>query len=397
MMSDLRPTDLIQGEIVRISNSGNGVLNYDDGEISIGPIRPEAVGQEVDAIVYDENHAFCLDESIQTEYYDNIMKAQTRQLLENPPDDSPGLGESIDVRIEGVNSSGHGPATYKGIPIRVRNIPPGISSGDTATVKIYRLEPSRFVATGETDISIRGSPPDVGDIFQATISRRTNSGNGLIESFVGSTINIGPIRESVPEKTIKAVLLDEEWAYCLTDSVVDENYDDVMAPRVSNSEAHTLEELQSKRQRNESDISPNRIIRGQGNRKDSFRYRVRRAYDAKCAICGQRITDPSGEYVEGESAHIYPVDGVEPEDRVEGGPDTIRNGLYLCRTHHWTFDHDWFIVEDDYTITVTVAPDADGYDVLKKYDDEQLLLPNDRSQWPAKHYIEAHRNKVVQK
>jgi predicted restriction endonuclease len=203
------------------------------------------------------------------------------------------------------------------------------------------------------------------------------------------------VRKGVVGQKIEAVLLNQEWAYCLTDSVVAENYDDVMAFHVANSETQTLEALSNKRTQSRSDASPNRIVRGDQPRKDSFRQRVREAYDTKCAICGQRITDPSGSYVEGIAAHIYPVSGVVPEDQLEGGPDTIRNGLYLCRTHHWTFDHDWFLIEDDYTIIVTAAPDADGYDLLKKYDGERLLLPDDRSQWPAKHYLDAHRNIVV--
>ena len=203
------------------------------------------------------------------------------------------------------------------------------------------------------------------------------------------------MREDVVGQKIEAVLLNQEWAYCLTDSVVGENYDDVMASRVADSGSHTLEELSRRRTQSHDSDSPNRIVRGNQPRKSSFRHRVREAYEAKCAICGQRITDPSGRYVEGVAAHIYPVSGVEPEDQLEGGPDTVRNGLFLCRTHHWTFDFDWFIIEDDYTITVTAAPNADGYDRLKKHDGERLFLPEDRSQWPAKHYIEAHRNKVV--
>lgn len=396
-MAGLLPGDLIQGKIVRISNNGNGMLDYGAGEISIGPIKPEAVGQEIDATVLDEDHAFCENDSIQTEYYRNAMVAQMGELINNFPEESIGLGELINVKIEGVNSSGHGPATYKGIPVRVHEIPQGISAGDRAKVRIYRLEPSRLLATGQTEISIIGSAPDIGDEFKVKISRRTNSGNGLIQSFVDSTINIGPVREGVVGQEIEAILLNQDWAYCLTDSVVNDNYDDVMTSHVAGSGTYALDELTRRRTQNGDNDSPNRIVRGDQPRKNSFTYRVREAYDAKCAICGQRITDPSGKYKEGVAAHIYPVSGVEPEDQLEGGPDTVRNGLYLCRTHHWAFDHDWFLIEDDYTITVTAAPNADGYDRLKKHDGKRLLLPDNRSKWPAKHYIKAHRHKVVGK
>jgi predicted RNA-binding protein with TRAM domain len=210
-MTDLQPTDLIHGEITRISNRGNGILDYGHGEISIGPVRPESVGEKVDAVVYDEDHAFCLDERVQTDYYDNTIKAQTGQLLENPPSECPGLGEEIDVEIEGINSSQHGPAAYRGIPVRVRNIPENVSIGETIPVKVYRIEPRRLVGSGLTDFSIRGRLPDIGDRFTAKITHRTNSGRGLVEEFVDQTVNVGPIRKDAIGNSIDVILLNNEW------------------------------------------------------------------------------------------------------------------------------------------------------------------------------------------
>lgn len=395
-MSDLQPTDIVHGEITRISNSGNGVLDYGSGEISVGPIRPEAVGREVDAVVYDEDHAFCLDESAQVEYYDNTRKAQTGQLLDNPPSDCPGLGDEIEVEIEGINSSQHGPATYRGIPVRVRNIPEGVSIGEIIPVKVYRIEPRRLVATGLTDISIRSRLPDTGDRFSAKLSHRTNSGRGLVESFVDHTINVGPVGEDAVGKTVDAILLNEEWAYCLTDSVVDEEYDEAMEPHISEV-TYNLEELSRKR-RARDDPEQNaigRVVRGEQRRRSSFRDQVIDAYDGTCAVCGQRIQDAnSGEYFEVEAAHIYPVSGVEADDSLEGGPDTVRNGLALCRTHHWVFDNGWFTITDEYVIKVRDDPSISGYEQIQPYDGERLKLPEDRSIWPAQHYLRAHKDNV---
>ena len=392
-MSKLRPTDLINGKITRISNSGNGVLDYGAGEISIGPVLPESVGTNVDAVVYDEDHAFCLDESVQVEYYDNTRKAQTGQLLDNPPSDCPGLGEEVDVEIEGINSSRHGPATYCGIPIRVRNIPESASIGETIPVKIYRIEPRRLVASGLTDISIRSHLPDVGERFTAKITHRTNSGRGLVEEFVERSINIGPVRTDAVGETVDAILLNEEWAYCLTDQVVDDGYDEAMAPHISGV-GYSVEELKRKREA-ERELADNRIIRGEKQRSSRFRTQVVQAYDGACAVCGQRIQDvETGKYFEVEAAHIYPVSGVEADDTLEGGPDTIRNGLALCRTHHWVFDNGWFTITDDYTIKVRGDSSTPGYEQIQQYNGEQLILPDDRSTWPAQHYLEAHRERV---
>lgn len=264
VMTEIQPTDLIHGKITRISNRGNGILDYGPGEISIGPVRPETVGEKVDAVVYDEDHAFCLDERVQTDYYDNTRKAQTGQLLENPPSECPGLGEEIDVEVEGINSSQHGPATYRGIPVRIRNIPEDVSIGETIPVKVYRIEHQRLVATGLTDFSIRGRLPDIGDRFTANITHRTNSGRGLIEEFVDQTINVGPVRKDTVGNTIDVILLNNEWGYCLDNQVVDEEYDHAMKPHVSDVE-YTLEELSRKREArdNQSENGVGRVVRGE--------------------------------------------------------------------------------------------------------------------------------------
>ncbi|GAB6879347.1 hypothetical protein JCM17823_16210 [Halorubrum gandharaense] len=395
-MTNLRPADVIHGEITRISNRGNGILDYGAGEISIGAIRPEAVGQAVDAVVYDEDHAFCLDMSAQVEYYDNTRKAQTGQLLDNPPKDCPGLGEVIEVEIKGINSSGHGPATYRGIPVRVRNIPENITNGETHSVKVYRIEPRRLIATGLTEFTVRSSLSDLGSRFSAKITSRTNSGNGLIEEFVGQKINIGPIKPETVGETVDAILLNEDWAYCLTPSVVAGDYDEAMSPHMTEVD-FTLDELSQKRnvRGQPPDTSNARIVRGEQRRRSRFRDEVIDAYDGACAVCGQRIKDAkSGEYFEVEAAHIYPVSGVEAEDSLEGGPDTVKNGISLCRTHHWTFDNGWFTITDDYRIKIKNDPSVPGYEMLEQYEGKELLLPDDRSFWPAQHYLEAHREKV---
>lgn len=94
------------------------------------------------------------------------------------------------------------------------------------------------------------------------------------------------------------------------------------------------------------------------------------------------------------AAHIFPVSGVEADDTIEGGPDTVNNGLALCRTHHWAFDHGWFIITNDYIIQVRGESSTQGFEQMKELDGEKLILPDNRSTWPAQHYLEAHREKV---
>lgn len=395
-MPELFPTDIIHGRIVRISNAGNGILDYGNGEISIGPVKETSVGEEVDAVVYDQNLALCLTASARTENYDNTVRAKMGQLVDNPPAECPGLGDVIDVELRGINSSRHGPADYEGIPVRVRNIPEGASTGDVISVKVYRLEQNRIVATGHTDIRLRSQLPDVGSKFSAIISRRTHSGNGLIESFPDD-INIGPIREGVVGKPVSAVFLGNGWAYCLDQSLVDDEYDAAMAVHVDDAPGISLQELSERRRNGTQKARDNlgQIRRGRTNRKSNFRNQIVEAYDGTCAVCGQRIVDAnSGDYFEIEAAHIYPVSGVEVDDTTEGGPDTIKNGFALCRTHHWAFDNGWFTISDDYTVHIRGDPSQPGYELLEQYDGVRLKLPEDESLWPAQYYLQAHRERV---
>lgn len=396
-MAELFPKDIIHGRIVRISNTGNGILDYGDGEVSIGPIEETAVGQEVDAVVYDRNLALCLTESARPENYDNTVRAKMGQLVDNPPTECPGLGDIIEIELQGINSSRHGSTEYRGIPVRVRNIPEGVSMGDRIPVKVYRLEQSQVIATGHTDIKLRTQLPDIGSKFSAIISRRTHSGNGLVESFPDEDINIGPIREGVVGEPVSAVFLGNGWAYCLDDSFADGEYDEAMAAHVDDAAGISLSGLSERRRNRTQNARENlgRIRRGRTGRSSSFRDQIVEAYDGTCAVCGQRIMNAnSGDYFEIEAAHIYPVSGVEVEDTTEGGPDTIKNGIALCRTHHWAFDNGWFTVSDDYTVHIRGEPSQPGYEALEQYDGTHLKLPKDESLWPARYYLQAHRERV---
>ena len=396
-MTELFPTDIIHGRIVRISNTGNGILEYGDGEISIGPVKETAVGQEVDAVVYDQNLALCLTESARPENYDNAVRAKMGQLVDNPPADCPGLGDIIEIKLQGINSSRHGSTEYRGIPVRVRNIPEGASTGDVIPVKVYRLEQNRVLATGHTDIRLRTQLPNIGSKFSAIITRRTHSGKGLIESFPNEDINIGPIREGVVGEPVSAIFLGNGWAYCLDNSFVDDEYDKAMAVHVDDAAGISLNDLSERRRNRTQKVGENlgQIRRGRTSRSSNFRDQIVEAYDGTCAVCGQRIMDAnSGDYFEIEAAHIFPVSGVEVDDATEGGPDTIKNGFALCRTHHWAFDNGWFTISDDYIIHIRGDHSQPGYEVLKQYEGVRLKLPEDESLWPAQYYLQAHRERV---
>ncbi|SMQ30705.1 putative restriction endonuclease [Pseudomonas helmanticensis] len=73
-------------------------------------------------------------------------------------------------------------------------------------------------------------------------------------------------------------------------------------------------------------------------RSQVFKRRVIAAYNYKCAVCAGGLKSPGGFY-ELEAAHVVPHSAA--------GADDVRNGLALCRSHHWAFDKGLFGVNSN--------------------------------------------------
>ncbi len=78
-------------------------------------------------------------------------------------------------------------------------------------------------------------------------------------------------------------------------------------------------------------------------RDEAFRHVLLYGYDFTCAVCGMKFR--LGELAEATAAHIIP--------KRREGTDDPRNGLALCRTHHWAFDAGVFSVTDDYRVELS--------------------------------------------
>lgn len=79
------------------------------------------------------------------------------------------------------------------------------------------------------------------------------------------------------------------------------------------------------------------------SRDRAFAHIVRGAYNATCAFTGLRILNGGGS-CEIEAAHVRSVE--------DNGPDSIRNGVAMSRTLHWSFDHGIISLEDDGRILI---------------------------------------------
>jgi putative restriction endonuclease len=85
-----------------------------------------------------------------------------------------------------------------------------------------------------------------------------------------------------------------------------------------------------------------------------------------------------------QSAHIYP--------KARDGSDDVRNGLCLCRRHHWALDVGWIALADDYTILVRdTLPDKTDYDFIRDYSGQPISQPEPPELAAALLFLREHR------
>jgi putative restriction endonuclease len=117
-------------------------------------------------------------------------------------------------------------------------------------------------------------------------------------------------------------------------------------------------------------------------RSSVFARKVKSRNDYACAVCGCRRFSPEGR-PEVEAAHIYP--------KSEAGPDDPRNGIPLCKVHHWAFDCGWFSIDDNSEILVKDSSDDAPPDVVSVLDGEILSQQATDDISPHPTYLAGHR------
>lgn len=115
-----------------------------------------------------------------------------------------------------------------------------------------------------------------------------------------------------------------------------------------------------------------------------FRELVIEAYKGECAVCGSARKTPSGN-PEAEAAHIYP--------KHAGGSDDPRNGIALCKLHHWAYDVGWFKIREDYTVVVREMANSETYNEFKDLDGREILEPNDSQLKPHEVFLQAEQSR----
>ena len=122
-------------------------------------------------------------------------------------------------------------------------------------------------------------------------------------------------------------------------------------------------------------------------RSAAFRREIMRLYNYTCAICRLRIVTMDGESAT-DAAHIIPFHISHNDD--------IRNGLSLCKLHHWAFDKGLISLSRTYKVIVSpLMSDRHPTEwMLTEQRDKSILLPEHDLLHPAQDALKWHRDKV---
>ena len=123
-------------------------------------------------------------------------------------------------------------------------------------------------------------------------------------------------------------------------------------------------------------------------RSAGFRRAVMQIYEHTCAVCELNIRASSGESVT-DAAHIIPFSVSYNDD--------IRNGISLCKSHHWAFDTGLISLDDDYQVIVSSSMSEQGpiASMLTQLRDRRAWTPEDDQYYPDKGALEWHRMRVL--
>ncbi len=125
-------------------------------------------------------------------------------------------------------------------------------------------------------------------------------------------------------------------------------------------------------------------------RTASFRQAIMGMYDYTCAACRLRILTPDGESIT-EAAHIIPFS--------ESHNDDVRNGISLCKSHHWAFEKGLISLDKNYKVIVSEFTLEHGPTewLLTTLRDTLILLPDHAALYPAQEALAWHRKEILRR
>jgi len=125
-------------------------------------------------------------------------------------------------------------------------------------------------------------------------------------------------------------------------------------------------------------------------RSAGFRQAIMGLYDYTCAVCRLRIVTMDGESAT-DAAHIIPF-------RISKNDD-VRNGISLCKLHHWVFDKGLISLSTTYQVLVSpLMSDRRPTEwLLTELQDKSIMLPEQDRLYPAQDALSWHREAVLRR
>lgn len=178
--------------------------------------------------------------------------------------------------------------------------------------------------------------------------------------------------------TLRTVLLQAYFGVGMAD-VRSELHPDPMNYEAERLKAEALGRFRARHAREEHDET------GYYVRHALFPKVVKSLYNYSCAVCGLSVrADSGGSLV--DAAHIMPFGLFHNDDP--------RNGLALCKNHHWGFDAGWFTATADYKILVSPRLQSALTYVSAG---AALLIPAQTEYAPAVEALDWHRQNVYRR
>lgn len=123
-------------------------------------------------------------------------------------------------------------------------------------------------------------------------------------------------------------------------------------------------------------------------RSAGFRKMVVQVYEHQCAACGLRLRGPDGATIV-DAAHIIPF--------AESHNDHPRNGLALCKNHHWAMDRS--LIAPDRNQKWKASQQLDdrqpGQLELIKLNNRSLILPREQAYHPLPEALEWREQRLA--
>lgn len=190
------------------------------------------------------------------------------------------------------------------------------------------------------------------------------------------------------------MMFDDEGRQIITKVILNSYFSEEVGERIKNIHqinigayqyAHQLELMAAEpfeKYHADSDNSDYSFQKSQ-QRQYGFGLKVRQNYEHRCAVCRTRVKTPNGESLV-EGAHIIPWSESKNNDP--------RNGLALCKTHHWMFDAYLLTVKPDFQIKLStwLKEESEEIEQTLTWDREEILLPKAQQYFPSELALEEH-------